>query len=895
MADRDGAMSLGPVAPHGAPEPFPFTKFLPPVLDERVATDHLVTLLERGISTRPLTVVTAPAGSGKTTALAAWAATTTRDIVWVRLDQDDNEPSVLAAALLEGARRRLGGGFGTRLAQLLAYGATAPTPRQLAASLVNDLGDHGAVTWLLDDVHEVTDEATLALLGALLEQLPPEVKVVLSSRSEPAVSMARRRVRTEVAELDLEDLLLDRDAVAHVLARERPVSEAEIDAVLAASGGWAAAVRLATAHVDVAATQRPSPSAGAVPDVLPDVLPDLRRFLAEEVFDALQVGLRAFLLQTSILDELSPHTCDAVADRSDSHRVLAELDRRNLFVTRHRGADGDTWRIHDLFTAFLREQLAVSYAPQDVARLHRRAAGVLPPLQALPHLLAAGDHAAAADLIIDLGFSDLDTSTMVRLVPAVRALPAEVRARDHRLEILRMWLADVAGQAHEVLRELEPLRDRLLVAGRPRAAAEVEAMLAEAYLQLGDLDRAGEAIAHALEHVDPAWRPAILAVATWWNYYRNDWDGVSNCVEEAVELALRSGEPMQLKAVGPTLSPTLLFVDRGPAWVADAADRLGAGLSADDQATLTAMRPARAGAALLRLEVARAADELRRCLTESMGYGRMAWKHQEAECLLMAVCLGSGDLATVQHILDDTLPRLDDPVYRQFRHVYVHAALRTHWLRGEHRQLVATHDRLTTGQPRSGLAEVTVVRTIAESMVARIEGRTDDALELLREGEQAQSIGRCWLWSGMPGLERAGLLLEQGRAVAAVEAAMPTLDVAARIGPGILFPDAQAHRAVLERCAQVGVHTDLLRGVLAIGQSSAARTATAIPGTDEVLSPRELEVLELVATGASNRDIAAALFISEPTVKSHLTRILRKLQAASRTQAVARARELRLL
>ena len=878
-------------ARRAAPERFPFTKFLPPVLDDRVVTDQLVARLEAATRTRPLTMVVAPAGSGKTTALAAWAASSASDVVWVRLGPDDDDPTLFATALLEAGRHHLGHAFGARLGQLLAYPSATPTPRQLAISLVNDLGDHGPATLLLDDLHELTDAAALGVLDELLEHLPPHVRIVVASRAEPELSMARRRVRGEVAELGLEDLLLDRAAVAHVLAEQAPASEAQVDAVLAASGGWAAAVRLATAHLGGEVSQPPATLAM----VAPEVVPDLQRFLAEEVLDAIPEQLRRFLLETAILDELAPRVCDVVTERTDSQQLLVELDRRNLFVTRHRGADGDTWRIHDLFTAFLREQLAGSYAPPDVARLHRRAAGVLPPLHALPHLLAAGDHAAAADLIIDLGFSDLDTSTMVRLVPAVRALPAEVRAGDHRLELLRMWLPHVAGRAHEVLRELEPLRDRLVGAGRPHAAAEVEAMLAEAYLQLGDLDRAGAVIAHALEHVDPAWRPAILAVATWWNYYRNDWDGVSSCTEEAVDLALRSGEPMQLKAVAPALSPTLLFVDRGPAWVADAADRLGAGLSEDDQATLTALRPVRAGAALLRLEVARAADELRRCLTESMGYGRMAWKHQEAECLLMAVCLGSGDLATVQHLLDDALPRLDDPVYRQFRHVYVHAALRTHWLRGEHQQVVATHDRLLAGQPPSGLAEETVVRAIAESMVARIEGRTDDAVKLLRDGEQAQRIGRCWLWSGMPGLERAGLLLEQGRAVAAIEAAMPTLDVAARIGPGILFPDAQAHRAVLERCAQVGVHTDLLRAVLAIGQSSAARTAAAIPGTDEVLSPRELEVLEQVATGASNRDIAAALFISEPTVKSHLTRILRKLQASSRTQAVARARELRLM
>ncbi len=875
-----------------APERFPFTKFMPPVLDERVVTGHLVARLEAAIGRHPLTVITAPAGSGKTTALAAWAATATGDVVWVRLDAADDEPTVLAAALLEGGRRQLGDDFGGRLAQLLAYAGAAPTPRQLAISLVNDLGDHPPTTLVLDDVHEVTDAATVGLLDELLEHLPPHVSVAVGSRTEPELSLARRRVRGEVAELGLDDLLLDRNVIARVLAQEAPVGDEQVDAVLAASGGWAAAVRLATAHVGADAAE-PAATAGVA---VPEMLPDLQRFLAEEVLDGLPERLRSFLLETSILDELSPASCDAVTQRTDSQQVLAELDRRNLFLTRHRGTAGDTWRTHDLFTAFLREQLAASYTPADIEQLHQRAAGALPPFRALPHLLAAGDHTAAADLIVHLGFSDLDTSTVLRLVPAVRGLPAEVGDGNHRLALLRVWPEHVAGQAHEVLGELEPWRDRLLATGNDQAAAEVNAMLAETFLQLGDLDRAGQAIEHALSHVDEAWRPIVLAIATWWNYYRNDWAAVSRCTHEAVELALRSGEPRLYKAVGPALSPVLLFVDQGPAWLADAVDRLAAGLSEDDHATVTAMRPVRAGGRLLQLDVAEAASELRQCLSESMGYGRMAWKHQEAEILLMAVCLGSGDLATVQRILDDALPRLDEPVYRQYRHVYVYAALRGHWLAGEHRHVVATYDRFLAGQPRSGHLQETVVHAVAEGMVARIDGRTDDALESLRQGEEAQRAGRCWVWAGMPGLDRASLLLEEGRAAAAIETALPTLDVATRLGPGILFPEARANRAVLERCVRAEVHTEPLRAVLAASQpGTGSRDAVAIPGTDEVLSARELEVLTQVSAGASNREVAGTLFISEATVKSHLTRILRKLDASSRTHAVARARELRLL
>ena len=885
-------MSETPWGPGSALEPFPFTKFLPPLLDDRLATDHLVARLATAISTRPLTVVTAPAGSGKTTALAAWAARHGDDVVWIRLGPEDDEPPLLAAALLEGGRRHLGSSFGGRLAQLLAYTATAPTARQLATALVNDLGDHGAVALVLDDAHELRHRASWEVLDTLLELRPPDVRFVFGSRVEPQVSMARRRVRGEAAELGLDDLLLDRAAVAQVLAGEGATNEDQIDAALAASGGWAAAVRLATTHlgIDGATSQ-----ATTIPDLRPDVRPDLQRYLTEEILDQLPAPLPRFLLDTSILDELTPAVCDAVTGRSDSGAILAELDRRNLFLTRHRDEAGETWRTHELFTGFLRGQLDASSPVEDIARLHRRAARALPPLRSLPHLLAAKEWSTAAALITELGFSDLDSSTVLKLKPMLRALPAEVRQADHRLVLLHLWPEHLAGQAHAVLGELEALWDRLASAGQQRSAAEVGTMLAEAYLQLGDLDRAGQVLDHALVHIDGSWRPLVLAVATWWNFYRNDWTGVSACTEEAVELALGSGEPWVHKAVGPALSPVLLFVDRGSDWLAGAVDRLVGGLGEDDHATITSLRPVRAGAALLRLDVELAATELRQCLTESTSYGRMAWKHQEAEILLMAVSFGSGDLSTVQRILDDALPRLDEPVYRQYRHVYAYAAMRLHWLAGEHREVVVTHDRLLAGQARIGHAEETVAHAVAEAMLARIDGRTDDALELLGHGEQVQHAGRCWLWAGMPGLDRASILLEDGRAAAAIEAALPSLDAAADLGPGILFPESRAVRGVLERCLRAGVHAERLRAVLAASQPDGGRRAVPVPGTDEVLSTRELEVLAQVASGASNREIAAALFISEPTVKSHLTRILRKLEASSRTHAVARARELRVL
>jgi DNA-binding NarL/FixJ family response regulator len=129
----------------------------------------------------------------------------------------------------------------------------------------------------------------------------------------------------------------------------------------------------------------------------------------------------------------------------------------------------------------------------------------------------------------------------------------------------------------------------------------------------------------------------------------------------------------------------------------------------------------------------------------------------------------------------------------------------------------------------------------------------------------------------------------------ALAAAEPTLAVADQFGAGILLPEVASHAPLLHRCVQDGLYDTMVSALLEAVDRPVRATSVAVPGTNETLSPREIEVLTHVARGRSNREIAEVLFISDVTVKSHLTRILRKLDAKSRTHAVARARELHLL
>jgi LuxR family transcriptional regulator, maltose regulon positive regulatory protein len=895
MAGHTGATDVGL---HGV-ERFPYTKFLPPSLDERVVADGIVVRLDAAVRTHQLTLLHAPAGSGKTTAMAAWAAGVEEPVLWVRLGAEENEPVVAAAALLEAGRRWLDAGFGRRVARVL--GAVGSDANALVTALVNDLGDGPSVVLALDDVHVVTSPAAAAFLDALFDHLPSTVRVVMSSRTAPALSLARRRVRGQLYELGLADLLLDREAVRRILAHAARPTDADVDATLDVTGGWAAAVRLATTRVGTrwpaSATEVGTPLS-APASLAADVASELAPFLDEEVLSILPTRLRTFLLETAILDELAAEVCDAVTGRTDSRTLLAELDHRNLFLTRHADVGGGTWRLHDLFATFLRDQLASQWPAERVRELHRRAARVLSPMRALPHLLAASENDEAATLIDELAFADVDASTVVLLGRSIRLLPADVVERHHRLVLVLTWIDRVTGRSDQVVKVLGPVHGQLRARGEHLAAAEVATALAEAYLQLGDAERAGQALDEALSQpVAPVFRIAGLTGRMWWQYFGGDWGQTSASMEAALDLAAATATPAASKSLLPSLSSLLLFADQGAIWVVERAEWLAAVLDEGDSATLTALRALRGGAALLRLDLETASRELETCLVESAEIGTLAWRHQEAELHLMGIALGTGDLARVHATVDGALrPDASSPVRANLRELYVHAVLRAHWLAGEHRNLARAYRQLLASDPPSPRPTDLVVRSLAEAMIARAEGRGLETLASLGEAERAQREGRCWWWVGLPGLERASILLEAERPLEAIEAALPTLDVAAELGPGILLGEARVQRLVLEHCAAAGLHTRLLRAVLqSVDTDGASRGPAPIPGTGESLSARELEVLERVATGASNHAIAESLFITEGTVKSHLTRILRKLESSSRTHAVARARELRLL
>ena len=343
-------------------------------------------------------LVSAPAGFGKTTLLAEWLADSSsgRRAAWVSLDQDDNDPAVFWRYVLAALGKAEPGVGPTELALL---GTPQPPPiQQVLTSLLNDLdtpGDH--IVLVLDDYHLVESREVQEAMGFLLDHLPSRLHVVIASRADPDVPLARLRARGDLVEVRAAELRFTPEEVATYLngAMGLQLTAEQVAVLEERTEGWIAALQLAALSM-----QGRDDVAGFIAGFTGDdrYIVD---YLAEEVLQRQPAAVRDFLLQTSVLERLNGSLCDAVTETAGGKVVLEALDRGNLFVVPlddHR----QWYRYHHLFADVLRAHLW-DESPELVAELHRRAcdwfAANGEPSEAIEHAIAGGHHERAADLL----------------------------------------------------------------------------------------------------------------------------------------------------------------------------------------------------------------------------------------------------------------------------------------------------------------------------------------------------------------------------------------------------------------------------------------------------------------------------------------------------------------
>jgi LuxR family maltose regulon positive regulatory protein len=478
-----------------------------------------------------LSLVSASAGAGKTTLLSEWAASAAeeRAFAWLSLDPQDSDPVQFWTCVIAALRTVVPGvGADAQPALEVAGGRVGEVALAL---LVNDLAAAPApLVLVLDDYHLVVSREVHDSLAFLLDHLPPNVHVALATRSDPPLPLARLRARGQLLEVRTVDLRFSASEAASLLNGTLGLSLADDDVarLQAHTEGWAAGLQLA--GLTLRRREHPRELVGAFGADDREIVD----YLGAEVLETLDASLRAFLIDTSILDRMCGPLCDAVTDGQNSASVLHELDALNLFVVAL--DDKRHWyRYHHLFGEHLRHELARRH-PERVCELHRRASlwhqreGSIP--EAVDHALAAGETALAGELIGEHWSAYFNRGQLDTIARWLSQLPADMLATDPRLWLAQVWTWMDLGRLGDAAALIER------AAGATLESPWVPLFAALHAFKSGDVGRAEEQVAGALHGDAPAFaRTAALCVLGATRYWLAETDGAVDALEQAAELA----------------------------------------------------------------------------------------------------------------------------------------------------------------------------------------------------------------------------------------------------------------------------------------------------------------------------------------------------------------------
>lgn len=400
--------------------------YVPPPRPKVVLRSRLIERLNKGLQGK-LTLISAPAGFGKTTLVSEWIAGCERQVAWFSLDESDNDP-IRFLAYLVAALQKIAANIGEGVLDMLRS-PQPPSTESILTALLNEITTvPDNFTFVLDDYHVIDAKPVENMLNFLLENLPPQMHIIITTREDPDLPLPRLRVRGQLTELRITDLRFTPSETAEFLKQVMGLnlSAEDITTLEASTEGWVAGLQLAALSMQ---------GRKDIPGFIKAFAGDDRYivdYLVEEVLLRQPDQVRSFLLQTSILDRLNGSLCDAVTGQKDSKKMLEALERSNLFVVSL--DDNRQWyRYHHLFAGVLLSHLKEEQ-PDQVPALHLQASkwheqnGML--ADAIRHALAAEDFEWAAGLI-ELAWPE--TNRYIQSAPWlgwVKALPEElVRVR----------------------------------------------------------------------------------------------------------------------------------------------------------------------------------------------------------------------------------------------------------------------------------------------------------------------------------------------------------------------------------------------------------------------------------------------------------------------------------
>lgn len=876
--------------------------YYPPLPEDYTPRRKLQERLEL-IARRPLTLVSAPAGYGKTTALCAWAKQSELNVAWLSLDETDNEFTLFLTYFLAAVRHQLPS-FGAELEAIAEHGNPLSV-RMFVDYFYSDLDalDRG-LALVIEDFHFIHDANIHQLIGEFMRHPHPAFHLVLLSRHDPPLPLSEWRARNRIVEIRSVDLRFNLEETAAFLhaSTGRMPDDAVVANLHASTEGWPAGLRLVTLSVA---------DAGEIPDQALVLNPHNRHiveYLAEQVINDLPADQQAFLLQTSILDRLCGPLCEAVVDTGgapvDGRSLLRELNRENLFIIPLDG-EGHWFRYHHLLREFLGGRLARNCTPAEIAGLHLRAGRWLAAdgyvEEAIRHMMAAGATDEAVELVAANRHDLLNRERWPRLHIWLSLFPESVVARSPDLLLIKALFAHALRFDAEELRrltgeidallnrlDLEPARARLL-----RAENDILRSVPHYY----DLD--------AAVTLDYCRRGLLVLPAAYYVMRAYGWIYTAGALRHLGDVTAGYESLRQAQR------EDLTFTD-----FPRARNTVGTAFLHWLDADLLPLKEL--GQYVLRL--ASTGDQ-----RNSMSWGHyfLACAHYHHNNLAEAayhaqqvfdarfVSVGisniyGGFILALIHQASGRRDKVAETM--QLISAYV-AEIRSPSFMGLAQAFQAELDILDGQLARAGrVAEQLLLRerpvvgpffyeprlTAPKALLALDDptdvGRLAECLRRLHE--QAESLRNVRVLIEVLALE-AMFYERRGDEQAAFAALERSLALAEPSGFIRLYVDLGSRlRKLLERLRSRHPRNDYIKRILAAFPGEKPATSETMV---EPLTERELQVLNLLAKRYSNKEIAQELFIAPVTVKRHTVNIYQKLNVGSRREAVQAAQLLHII
>ncbi|HML23495.1 MAG TPA: LuxR C-terminal-related transcriptional regulator [Aggregatilinea sp.] len=843
---------------------------------------------------RKLTLVSASAGFGKTMLISEWVAGCARPIAWLSLDEGDNDPqrflAYLIAALQTALKSQPVGHPVGEAAMSALQSPQPPLADSILTILLNDLtAIPDQVVLVLDDYHVIDSAPIDAALSFLLDHLPPQMHLVIATREDPQLPLARLRARDQLTEIRADDLRFTPGEAAEFLNQVMglALSTEAVAALETRTEGWIAGLQLAALSIQGGA----------------DAASFIRSFtgshryvvdyLVEEVLHRQPEPIQVFLLRTSILDRLCGPLCDAVTDGAagSGQAALESLEQANLFLIPL--DDERRWyRYHHLFAEVLRQRLAQD-GDQTAAALHARASRWYEDngfeLEAFYHAAAANDVARAARLIEGVEGPLYFRGAARRVLNWLASLSPAAFEAEPSLWVIDAWVLTVTGQQIDSVEGKLRAAEAALDAAEPDARtrdlsgqiATIRALLAGPQAQLDVMLAQSE---RALDLLSVENLPA-RTMATWVRglayQYRGERAAARRVYDDAVAISRKSGNTMVTIAALTSLgqiqeAETQLYLAQqsyrrvlelvgDPPWsmaceallglarlhyqwndfpCAEEYARLGLELGRQIENIDT---PVACGALLARLRRGQGdLDGAVALLAEAEAFARQRNFLNQLPLVAaerVQILLGQGNTSAAARVAED----YELPLSRA----------RIALAQGEYAAASGILDIVRRDAGAKGWWDDLLQAAVLEAVVQRARGEVDPARQQLEDALVMATPGgfiRLFVDEGPPMLR--------------------------------LLADASAR----------GVMPDYTRKLLAAFEAEPdGASQTVSQPLAEPLSERELEILRLVASGLSNREISERLFLAMSTVKGHNRNIFDKLNVKRRTEAVARAQELGLL